>query len=99
MVERKSFLCVRHSSAYDAPAAAVATMVDAITHNRRRVLPAVALLEGEYGQHDLAMGVPCVLSRQGVEQVLELEFNKEEMELFETSARTVRKDIEKIPEQ
>lgn len=89
----------KHSSAYDAPAAAVATMVDAITHNRRRVLPAVALLEGEYGQHDLAMGVPCVISRQGVEQVLELEFSKEEMELFETSASTVRKDIEKIPEQ
>jgi malate dehydrogenase len=88
----------KNSSAYDAPAAAVATMVDAIAHNRRRVLPVVAILAGEYGQHDMAMGVPCVLTRQGVEQVLELDFDKEEMELFETSVRMVRKDIEKIPE-
>lgn len=88
----------KNSSAYDAPAAAVAMMVDAIAHNRRRVLPVVAILAGEYGQHDMAMGVPCVLTRQGVEQVLVLEFDKEEKELFETSVQMVRKDLDKIPE-
>jgi len=88
----------KNSSAYDAPAAAIATMVDAIAHDRRRVLPTVALLQGEYGQRDIAMGVPCVLSRQGVERVLELDFLDEEMSLFEASARSVREDIEKIPD-
>lgn len=86
----------KHSSAYDAPAAAVATMVDAIAINRRRVLPTVAVLQGEYDQRDIAMGVPCVLSGRGVEQVLELDFNEDEMTLFKASAQAVRLDIEKI---
>ena len=84
------------SSAYDAPAAAVATMVDAITNNRRRILPVVALLDGEYGQQDLAMGVPCVLSEQGVERIVELDLDIGEWELFNTSAQTVRDDIARI---
>lgn len=84
------------SSAYDAPAAAVATMVDAIANNRRRILPTVALLEGEYAQHDLAMGVPCVLSEQGVERIVELDLDIHERELFNTSAGTVRADIARI---
>lgn len=86
------------SSAYDAPAAAVATMVDAIANNRRRILPTVALLEGEYGQHDLAMGVPCVLSEQGVEKILELALEADEMAMFEESAQIVRSDIDRIPD-
>jgi malate dehydrogenase len=84
------------SSAYDAPAAAVATMVDAIVNNRRRILPTVALLEGEYGQKDMAMGVPCVLSEQGMESIVELDFNEQEWEMFNASARTVREDIARI---
>jgi malate dehydrogenase len=86
----------KNSSAYDAPAASIATMVDAIAHNRRRVLPTVALLEGEYGQSNIAMGVPCVLSGQGVERVLELDLLEGEKTMFEASARAVREDIEKI---
>jgi malate dehydrogenase len=86
----------KNSSAYDAPAAAVVTMVDAIANNRRRLLPAVAVLEGEYGQQDLAMGVPCVLSEQGVEEVVELDLNEEESGLFQASAATVRADIDRI---
>lgn len=86
------------SSAYDAPAAAVAAMVDAIANNRRRIQPVVAILDGEYGQTDLAMGVPCVLSEQGVERVLQLELTEDEMGLFEESARIVRADIERIPQ-
>jgi malate dehydrogenase len=86
----------KNSSAYDAPAAAVATMVDAIANNRRRVLPTVALLEGEYGQHDIAMGVPCILSDQGVEKILELNLNEQEIEMFNVSAQSVHDDIDKI---
>ena len=87
----------KNSSAYDAPAAAIAMMVDAIANNRRRVLPSVAVLNGEYGQRGIALGVPCVLSENGIEQVLELDLLEEEMELFESSARIVREDIDKIP--
>ncbi|MEN8177910.1 MAG: malate dehydrogenase [Pseudomonadota bacterium] len=85
------------SSAYDAPAAAVATMVDAIVNNRRRILPTVALLEGEYSQQGLAMGVPCVLSEQGVEKIVELDLNDDEWSLFNASAQTVGQDIDRIP--
>jgi malate dehydrogenase len=87
----------KNSSAYDAPAAAITAMVDAIVNDRRRILPTVALLEGEYGQRDIAMGVPCVLSGRGMEQVLQLDFLEEERSLFESSARAVREDIDKIP--
>jgi malate dehydrogenase len=72
-------------------------MVDAIARDRRRLLPTVALLEGEYGQRDIAMGVPCVLSGQGMEQVLELDMLTEEMAMFEASARAVQRDINKMP--
>ena len=84
------------SSAYDAPAAAVATMVDAIANNRRRILPTVALLDGEYGQQGLAMGVPCVLNEQGIEKIIELDLDDDERRLFDTSAQTVLEDIGQI---
>ena len=60
------------------------------------LLPTVAVLEGEYGQQDLAMGVPCILSEQGVERVIELDFNQEERDLFQASANSVRADIDRI---
>lgn len=84
------------SSAYEAPAAAVVTMINAIARNRRRILPAVALLDGEYNQRDLAMGVPCILSSNGIEKVVVLDLHADEMRLFEDSAKTVRKDLERI---
>src|SRR4030067_3321 len=54
------------SSAYDAPAAAVATMVDAIRHDRNRILPCVAILDDEYGQKGICMGVPVFVSSCGM---------------------------------
>jgi malate dehydrogenase len=86
----------KNSSAYDAPAAAVAAMVDAIVHNRRRLLPCVALLEGEYGESDIAMGVPCVLSEKGVESIVELDLNEVERADFEQSSASVRADIQRL---
>jgi malate dehydrogenase len=84
------------SSAYDAPAAAIAAMVDAIALNRKRVLPTVALLEGEYGETDVAMGVPCILGRDGVEQVVELQMEPGERREFDQSLAGVRKDIARL---
>jgi malate dehydrogenase len=60
------------SSAYGAPAAAIAAMVDAIARNRKRVWPTVAILQGEYGQRDVAMGGPCILGERRMERVVEL---------------------------
>ena len=85
------------SSAYGAPAAAISEMVEAIVLDRRRVLPTVALLDGEYGERDVAMGVPCVLGQGGMEQVIELELTESERAAFDQSIAGVRKDIERLP--
>ena len=87
----------KNSSAYDAPGASVAAMVDAISRHRNRLLPCVAILDGEYGQQDIAMGVPCVLSRTGLQRVLDLGLNAPENQAFEASAAGVRADIERLP--
>ena len=84
------------ASAYDAPAAAVAAMIDAISHNRRLILPGVAVLDGEYGLRDICMGVPVVLGEGGVERVIELPLTPEEAAQFRQSAATVRKDLERL---
>ncbi len=81
------------SSANDSPAAAVATMVDAVSKDRKRVLPCVAILDGEYGQRDLAIGVPVVLASGGMRQVVELDLSEEEARQFADSVAQVRKDL------
>lgn len=86
----------KHSSAYDSPAAAVAAMVDAISHNRRRILPCVGILEGEYGQRDIAMGVPAVLAEDGLEKIIQLNLNDREQADFKRSAGRVRADIDRL---
>jgi len=84
------------SSAYDAPAAAVTAMVDAIVHGRKRIMPAVAILQGEYGLTDMAMGVPCVLGDKGVESIIELPLSNTEQKMFDDSAAAIRKDIDSL---
>jgi len=86
----------KNSSAYDAPGASVAAMVDAISHHRNRLLPCVAILEGEYGEQDVAMGVPCVLSHEGIERVIDLGLNDKEIAMFSQSAASVRADIQRM---
>jgi len=86
----------QNSSAYDAPAAAVAAMVDAIAYDRKRILPTVAILEHEYGCNDLAIGVPCVLGKDGMEKVLSLDLDEQERTNFNQSVAAVRKDIETL---
>jgi malate dehydrogenase len=83
----------QNSSAYDAPAASVTEMVDAIVHNRNRILPTVCLLEGEYGHHDIAIGVPAMLGQKGVVDIIELNMNEAERTMFDNSAALVRKDL------
>jgi malate dehydrogenase len=86
----------KNASAYDAPAAAVAMMVDAISRNRKHILPAVAMLEGEYGMQDICMGVPAVFGENGMERVIELPLTDEEKSEFERSAGSVRADCARL---
>lgn len=83
----------KSSSANDSPAAAVAVMVDAVCNNRKRILPCVALVDGEYGYHDIAIGVPVMLGAGGMEKVIELPLTEEESRLFQQSVQQVAKDI------
>ncbi|MGD8308158.1 MAG: malate dehydrogenase [Chromatiales bacterium] len=84
------------SSAYDAPGASVAAMVDAISRDRRRILPCVALLDGEYGERDIAMGVPCVLGEGGLDSVVQLDLSRAEAAEFAASAASVREDLARL---
>lgn len=86
------------SSAYDAPAAAIAEMVDAIRHNRKRILPCVAILQGEYGENDVAMGVPSILGENGLERIVELPLTEEEQGQFKQSVEAIRADLAHITE-
>ncbi|MEE9302383.1 MAG: malate dehydrogenase [Thiotrichaceae bacterium] len=86
----------KNSSAYDAPAAAIAEMVEAIVLDRRQVLPVVAILEGEYDQRDLAMGVPCVLSEEGMDRIIELPLNDTEKSMFEETILSIKNDLKRL---
>lgn len=82
------------TSAWYAPGAAAAQMVETIVRDENRIFPCCALLNGEYGLNDIFLGVPVKLGKNGIEQVLELKLNEDEMKLLNTSADHVRKVIE-----
>ena len=81
------------TSAWYAPGAAAAQMVDAVMLDEKRVLPCTAYLEGEYGIDGLYMGVPVKLGRGGVEGVVELDLTDEEQRLLRESADAVREVV------
>ncbi|MEM1502374.1 malate dehydrogenase [Domibacillus sp. 8LH] len=79
-----------NGSAYYAPAASLVEMTEAILKDQRRILPAIAYLEGEYGYNDLYLGVPTILGGNGIEKIIELELTAEEQEGLDRSAEAVR---------
>jgi len=81
------------TSAWYAPGAAAAQMVDAIMLDEKRVLPCTAYLEGEYGIEGLYMGVPAKLGRGGIEEVVELELSEDEQTMLNESADAVREVV------
>jgi len=81
------------TSAWYAPGAAAAQMVDAIMLDEKRVLPCTAYLEGEYGVNGLYMGVPVKLGAGGVEEVVKLKLTAEEKRMFRESAAAVREVV------
>ena len=78
------------TSAWYAPGAAVARMVESIVDDQRRVLPVCACLKGEYGLTDIYLGVPVILGKNGVEEIIELKLNDDERTLLNTSAKSVK---------
>lgn len=78
------------TSAWYAPGAAAAQMVEAIVRDQKRVLPVCAWLEGEYGLSDIYLGVPVILGKDGIEKIIEVELNTEETALLKESAEAVR---------
>jgi malate dehydrogenase len=78
------------TSAWYAPGAAAAQMVEAIIKDQKRIFPACAWLQGEYGLKDIYLGVPVKLGKNGIEQIIELKLNKDEMELLTSSAKSVK---------
>jgi len=78
------------TSAWYAPGAAAAQMVEAIICNQRRVVPVCAYLNGEYGMKDIYLGVPVILGRNGIEKIIEVALNDEEKVLLQKSAEAVK---------
>lgn len=78
------------TSAWYAPGAAAAQMVEAIVRDQKRIFPVCAWLQGEYGLNGVYMGVPVKLGRKGIEQIIELKLNEDEMKLVNESAVAVR---------
>jgi len=78
------------TSAWYAPGAAAAQMVEAILKDQHRIFPCCAWLSGQYGLKDIYLGVPVKLGRKGIEQIIELKLNKEENDLLQKSAAAVR---------
>ncbi len=81
---------LKTGSAYYAPAAATAQMVEAVLFDRKEVLPCAVYLEGEYGISGTVVGVPCKLGSQGIEQIIELRLTESELAALRKSAESVR---------
>src|SRR5207244_692601 len=81
---------LKTGSAYYAPSAAVAEMVEAIVKDKKRVLPCAAWLEGEYGLSGMYCGVPCKLGRNGLEKILEVKLTANEQTALKKSADAVK---------
>ncbi len=86
------------TSAWYAPGAAAAAMVEAIALDAKKLIPCCVYLEGEYGESDLCVGVPVVLGANGLEKIVEIELTGEEKEKFEASVAAARETNSKLAE-
>ena len=83
-------------SAFVSPAWAALEMAECIAFDKRKILPVCARLEGEYGADNLFVGVPCILGKNGIEKIIELDLTDEEKAAFEHSAGAVRKTCDEV---
>tara|TARA_X000000950_G_scaffold287207_1_gene398612 strand:+ start:2215 stop:3147 length:933 start_codon:yes stop_codon:yes gene_type:complete len=78
------------TSAWYAPGASVSYLVDSILNDQKKIIPCSVFLDGEYGQKDICIGVPCIIGKNGVDSILEIELDNDETEKFNKSADAVR---------
>jgi len=78
------------TSAWYAPGASVAYLVDSILNNQKKMIACSVFLEGEYGQSDICIGVPCIIGKNGIEEIITINLNDNEKALFAKSADAVR---------
>jgi malate dehydrogenase len=78
------------TSAWYAPGAAAAQMVESVIKDSKRIFPSCAMLNGQYGLKDIYLGVPVKLGKKGIEEIIELKLNKDEMALLHASAKSVK---------
>ncbi len=87
---------LKNGSAFNSPASSAVSMVEAVLHDQKRLLPACALLNGEFGVTGYYVGVPCILGASGIEKVVEFELTPEEKTMFEHSVEEVKKLVESL---
>ena len=78
------------TSAWYAPGASVAYLVDSILNDQKRMIPCSVMLDGAYGESDICIGVPVLVGRNGVEAIIDVKLNDEEKDKFKASANAVR---------
>ena len=86
------------TSAWYAPGAAISYLVESVLNDSKKIIPCSVFLEGEYGQSDLCIGVPCTIGKNGIEEILDLKLNDEEKLKFKNSADSVRAMNESLQE-
>jgi malate dehydrogenase len=87
---------LKTGSAYYAPSAAAAQMVESIVRDKKRLLPCAAYLSGQYGIKDLFVGVPAKLGASGVEQIIEVPLNPADLSQLQKSAQVIRDNIKQL---
>jgi len=90
MVGGATLTALLGTSAWYAPGASVSYLVDSIINDQKKMIPCSVLLEGEYGQNDICIGVPCIIGKNGVEKIVEINLDQNEKTLFSKSADAVR---------
>jgi len=89
---------LKTGSAYYAPGASVAQMVEAILRDKNRLLPCCVLADGHYDLKDVYVGLPCVLNREGLKEIVDIKLSSEEAAELKKSAESIRENIDKMNE-
>jgi len=90
MVGGATLTALLGTSAWYAPGASVSYLVDSIINDQKKMIPCSVLLEGEYGQNDICIGVPCIIGKNGIEKIIDINLDQDEKTLFSKSADAVR---------
>ena len=90
MVGGATLTALLGTSAWYAPGASVAYLVDSILNDQRKMIACSVMLDGEYGQSDICIGVPCIIGKNGIEEIVSINLNDSEKDLFAKSAAAVR---------